>query len=186
MENSLALVIKQDQSNWCRLLDNCIFTYRVSISRMLNESPFYLIYGRDPILPADLMIAGVNLKNNRSIQAKDLEEFKQHLYIQLKDTYEALDLHKETTRKTYKQYYDKGQKDIAFNVEDLVMVRFPAMKEGLSYKLLEHWDGPYKVIAKIDNVTYRVRIESNNGRRSRLDPVHVQRMKLYKPWIAKN
>ena len=186
LENSLALVIKKDQSNWCSLLDNCIFTYRVSISRMLDESPFYLIYGRDPILPADLMIAGVSTKNNRTIQAKDMEEFKHHLYHQLKETYEALDSHREAARKTYKQYYDKGQKNVEFNVEDLVMVRFPVMKEGLSYKLLEHWKGPYQVVAKIDSVTYRVRIESNNGRRSRLDPIHVQRLKLYKPWIAKD
>jgi len=58
IENSFALTVDKDQKNWCKLLDNCLFTYRVSISRMLNESPFYLIYGRDPILPADLLIAG--------------------------------------------------------------------------------------------------------------------------------
>ena len=28
--------------------------YRMTVSRTLNDTPFYLIYGRDPILPQDL------------------------------------------------------------------------------------------------------------------------------------
>ena len=60
------------------------------------------------------------------------------------------------------------------------MVHFPARQEGLSYKLLAHWDGPYKVVDKIDSVTYRIRIEKE--KKVQLRPVHVQLLKLYKPW----
>ena len=185
IENSLALTVSSDQTNWSRLLDNCLFTYRVSLNRMLNESPFFLIYGRDPILPADLMIAGVSTINKRSITAQDLEEYKNKLYSQMRIVYDDLDKHKTREQEKYKEYYDRSHKRIVFTPGDLVMVRFAAGKEGLSYKLLEHWDGPYEVVAEIDKVTYRVRIESINGRRSRMEPVHVQRLRLYKPWAPR-
>ena len=52
-----SLAIPQDQSNWDDLIDNILFTYRVSLNRTLRDSPFYLIYGRDPPrLPQDLFL----------------------------------------------------------------------------------------------------------------------------------
>jgi hypothetical protein len=187
IENSLALTVNKEQTNWCRLLDNSLFTYRVSISRMLNDSPFYLIYGRDPIIPADLMIAGIAKLGKRSITAEDLDEYKQKMYTQLKMIYEDLDKHKEKTREKYKAYYDSSHKEVLFKEGDLVMVWYAAGQEGLSYKLLPHWKGPYEIATKIDNVTYRVKIVKQNKYKEqiRYEPIHVQRLRLYKPWISK-
>ena len=47
IENSLALLIKPDQRNWDKLLDNVLYVYRTSHNRALDEKPFYLMYGRD-------------------------------------------------------------------------------------------------------------------------------------------
>ena len=56
LENSLALVIQEDQSDWDDMTDVCLFAYRTTMSQKLQETPFYLLYGRDPILPGDLIL----------------------------------------------------------------------------------------------------------------------------------
>ena len=56
LTDTMAIILKRDQSNWDDLIENVLFTYRVSYNRTLKDNPFYLIYGRDPILPQDLFI----------------------------------------------------------------------------------------------------------------------------------
>jgi hypothetical protein len=56
----------------------------------------------------------------------------------LRTIYETLEKHKAKEQEKYKEYYDRSHKKVEFAPGDLVMVRFAAGKEGLSYKLLEH------------------------------------------------
>ena len=42
------------------------------------------------------------------------------------------------------------------------MVYTPTSVEGLSYKFLSHWEGPYEIIGQIDSVTYRIKKEKKN------------------------
>ena len=51
-------------------------------------------------------------------------------------------------------------------------------KQGLSYKLGTRWRGPFKIVSKVDKVTYRVRQEE--GTKISTFPVHVQRLKRHK------
>ena len=81
-------------------------------------------------------------------------------------------------------YYDKTHKAVKFEPNQKVMVYFPVAKEGLSYKLLPKWDGPFEIVQQVDSVTYRVR--RNLGRKLQIMPVHVQRLKKYEQWIGKN
>ena len=63
------------------------------------------------------------------------------------------------------------------------MVYTPTYVEGLNYKFLSHWEGPYEIIGQIDSVTYRIKKEKKN--RETIIPVHVKRLKQYKPWHNK-
>jgi transposase InsO family protein len=47
LENLIATMTRLDQLDWSRLLDNCLFVYRTTLNRMLNETPFFLLHGRD-------------------------------------------------------------------------------------------------------------------------------------------
>jgi transposase InsO family protein len=182
IENSLTTIIKPDQSNWSRLIDNCLFVYRTTLNRMLNESPYFLIYGRDPIMPQDLLINQDN-RNRRKITSQDIDEFKVGMLKTIRQTYDKLNGHKSMVQDKYKSRYDRTHKEVKFKEGELVMVYFPVSKEGLSYKLLAKWDGPFTVTNKVDAVTYRVRRDL--GRKILTMLVHVQRLKIYKPWNPK-
>ena len=56
MKNSLGTVINSSMKNWDEMLNNVLFVYRISFSLVLNDSPFFLLYGRDAVLPQDLSI----------------------------------------------------------------------------------------------------------------------------------
>jgi transposase InsO family protein len=43
LKNSLGTVINSSMTNWESMLDNVLFVYRVSYSRVLDDSPFFLL-----------------------------------------------------------------------------------------------------------------------------------------------
>ena len=176
MENSLSTVVKRDQTNWHKLIDSCLFVYRTTFNRGINEIPFFLMYGRDPILPQNLMMP-LGKGFQRSIREADLDVYKSKLMRTLKTAYDALDQHKINYQNKYKKYYDKSRKPVEFQLGDKVRVYFPVTEtEGLKYKLGVRWRGPFTIISKIDQVTYRVR--KDEAHQIKTMPVHVQRLKL--------
>ena len=50
----LASYCNENQTNWDIYLPIVLFAYRTSIQKTTKESPFRLLYGRDPRLPADV------------------------------------------------------------------------------------------------------------------------------------
>jgi hypothetical protein len=58
-----------------------------------------------------------------------------------------------------KENYDKIHRNLTFEVGDQCLIYKPYRKKGLSDKLLCRMDGPYNVLKKQSNVTYKVRIE---------------------------
>ena len=157
IENGLALLIKKEGADWSKLLDHCLCVYRMSLNRMLDETPFFLMYGRDAILPQDLMV-GNNKPQTRTISGQDLNEFKLTLVKTLREAYDRLNKHKDEGARKMKEYYDLKQKEVK-QIDDQVMLYMPAPNPGLSAKLVGQWRGPYTVTARIDAVTYRVLIK---------------------------
>jgi hypothetical protein len=124
MENSLSTIIKSDQTNWPDMVDACLFVYRTTFNRALNEIPFFLIYERDPKLPQYMMIQHKN-RNIRKISSSDLDVYKSSLFDTLRSTYEYLQNHKQVAALKYKEYYDKSHKNIAFNIGEKVLIHYP-------------------------------------------------------------
>ena len=156
------------------MLDRCLFIYRISLNRTLNDTPFNLLYGRDAVLPHDLCFP-----RTKSTASTDPSEYSATLVETLKKAYEKLNEHKTKYQNQYKTYYDRSHKKIEFHLEELVMVYFPVAKLNLSYKLIPKFEGPFKIIKKIDQVTYRVQDQANSRR---IFGVHVQRLIKYKPF----
>jgi hypothetical protein len=178
LNNTLKTVVVQDQSNWDECIENCLLVYRASLNRTLKDSPFFLIYGRDPVLPQDLFLP-VN-SNQRKVNKTDIDEYKIELVKTLKDAYALLNNTKENECRKYELYYDKTHKDIQFNKEDLVWVytKVNSTDPKLSSKLLARWRGPYKVINKLNEVNYRVLEIATEKTKI----VHVSRISKYRPW----
>ena len=172
LKNSLGTVVNASTKNWDDMLDNILFVYRVSFSRVLDDSPFFLLYGRDAVLPQDLALR-LTLKQ-QDFENKDT--YKIHLLKTLKHAYEKVRHHKEIEQAKYKSYFDKSHKHVEFGIGDPVWVYFGLPEAGKTTKLLPRFDGPYEVISKLDSVTYRLKKDE------KVVVAHVQRLIKFHKW----
>ena len=115
-------------------------------------------------MPQDLAL---NVKNNQNIPEKD--NYKYILCKQLQDTYKDIYEKRLKEQQNYKSYYDLKHKEVQFQIGDYVLILFDVPKKG---PLMPRWEGPYKIIDKVNPVTYKVE------NYEKLITNHVQRMKL--------
>ena len=169
-KTSMAMLTNKEQSNWDRAIDCILFAYRTGSSSHQADTPFYLIYGRDPVFPSDLTLkVAVD-------QFGSVPDYQQQIAARLMKAHERLRTQKEVAMAKAKQYYDRRQKHVTFKPGDLVHIYWPEVGEGKAKKLLPRWRGPFKVISQISAVVYRV------GNDTQCLPVHVQRLKAFVPY----
>jgi len=75
LTSTLAKKVEQSGKDWDSHLPFVLFAYRVSVQESVKESPFYLLYGRDPRLPKVLDIDG------GSKGKVDVETYKEEIPI---------------------------------------------------------------------------------------------------------
>ena len=73
-----------------------------------------------------------------------------------------------------RRHYDRNSKAAEFQVGDLVWLYNPRRKKGLSPKLQSPWEGPYTIVERVTEVTFRIR----RGRQ-RFKIVHADRLWEY-------
>ncbi|RWS19116.1 pol polyprotein-like protein, partial [Leptotrombidium deliense] len=161
------MYVSTNHRNWCEILPYVIFAYNTSQQESAKFSPFQLVYGREPNLPSDVI-----LKTN------DNYINKRKNYIQLMRR-EAL-VYIQKAQAKNKQNYDKRHRPTTYKIGDLVLVKCPIRKKGLSEKLLHNYYGPYKIIKQITPVDYKVENQRPSKRkRLTIDTVHISRMKPF-------
>jgi len=52
----LSMYVNENQQDWDEYLPFVLFAYRTSVDQLLTESPYYLLFGRAPVTPLDVMI----------------------------------------------------------------------------------------------------------------------------------
>ena len=171
LKAALALITQADKKHkWDEMIDHRLFVYRTSFNRMLNDTPFFLIHGRDALLPQDLAF-GIHSDNLRKIKQNEKAVYQKELVKTLKKAYADLIDHKAVEQDKYKRYYDQSHKDIQYQIGDRVLVLYDAPTKG---PLMPRWEGPFTVVERLDPVIYRVENES------KITTVHVKRMVLIK------
>lgn len=55
LQRSLLKMVGENQDEWYKYLDSVVFAYNSSMQSSTKYSPFFLLYGRDPRLPVDLL-----------------------------------------------------------------------------------------------------------------------------------
>jgi hypothetical protein len=71
-----------------------------------------------------------------------------------------------------KTRYDKLANSAVYHKGDIVWLYRPTRTKGKSPKLQSSWDGPYKVVTRMNDVVYRIQ----RNPRSRMTVVHIDRL----------
>ena len=134
----LAKKVEQSGRDWDSHLPFVLFAYRVSMQESVKESPFYLLYGRDPRLLTALDIDSI------SKQEVDVDTYKGEIAVKMDEAWELARNNIKKAQRSQKIYYDQQSKPSKFKVGDRVLVYMPAAKHVRLISLLGPFMGPIK------------------------------------------
>ena len=133
------------------------FSPNSTINKTTGFTPFYLMFGRESILPIDSMFAEEFASTSRN---KSHREFVEDWQRSMKEAYELANKRIVKTAEYNKQYYDKNRKvrEVEIGVGDKVLVRNMREKGGTG-KLRSHWErNLFQVVEKRDDFpVYKVK-----------------------------
>ena len=138
----VAKVAEQSGKDWDRHLPFLLFAYRVSVQESIKESPFFLLYGRDPRIPSESV-----LNQPSSPYMVDVADYKVDLTSNLASAWTLAREHIQVAQVRQKRRYDKCAKDHNYKVGDRVMIYMPSVVTGKARKLARPYYGPYRVLS---------------------------------------
>ena len=128
-----------------------VWGLRTQPSKATGQSPFFLTYGSEAVLPADIMWKSPRVE---AYQEGEVDEARQ---LEL-DIVEEARINTLTQSARYLQgvrrYHDRNVQQRSFNVGDLVLRRIQD-ETGL-HKLNSRWEGPF-IVSKVTRPgSYRI------------------------------
>jgi len=144
LEQYLRCYVDYNLSNWSNLLPSAEFAYNNQAHEGTKDSPFFLEYGRNPRAGPSLV------KESPQRDLNDLTYKRQEALEQAKA---ALTLAAERM----KWYYDKKVQSVPFKVGNKVLLNLKDY-QTMERALRPRYEGPFKVIEKLSDVTFQLRI----------------------------
>jgi hypothetical protein len=138
---------------WIKELPNALWGLRTQPSKPTGQSPHFLVYGSEAILPADVMWdspaveqydEGIS-KDSRQVDIDGLEE-----------AHCAALIHAARYLEGIRRYHDSNVKERSFNVGDLVLRRI--QNTGGLHKLSSPWEAPFAAAKVTGTGSYRLQM----------------------------
>jgi hypothetical protein len=169
IEEHLRKVVASHQRDWDERLDLFLLAYRASTHDTTGFTPASLVFGRELRLPCDLLF-GVPPDKERP-RTNYAAELVDHLH----DIHQYARQHLKLASDRMKTRYDKLANSAGYQEGNMVWLYRPIRTKGKSPKLQSSWEGPYKVVKRINDVVYRIQ----RNPRSRMMVVHLDRLATY-------
>lgn len=170
LAQSLSNYVSSDQKDWDRYLNPVLFGYRVSPSEVTGESPFYMLYGREPRLPMD-----VSFLPPREISAS-IAEHRARVVENIEIAHRIAKENIQRAQQRMEDYHDLHAVPVKYQVGEQVWVYTPRSRKGLSKILANNYHGPYRIVKFLSPV-HCILHATDNRRIS--TTVHVSRLKPY-------
>ena len=145
----LAMISKTAQPggcDWDDRLPYVLFAYRCSEQGSTLESPFFMLYGRDPVLPTEEV-----LSNTPDRCYIEYDDYRSQLVQNLSAAWDQARKNVAKAQQQQKKQHDKKARMPTFSVGDRVFVFMPAAKSGKAHKLARPYHGPFRILKLHDN-----------------------------------
>jgi len=136
---------------WIYELPHVIWGLRTQPSKATGQTPFFLVYGSEAILPADIMWKSPRLETYqegeadaaRQLELDTMEEVRCNALLQSARNLQGV-----------RRYHDRNVQRRSFNIGDMVLRRIQD-ETGL-HKLNSRWEGPFIVTKVTRPGSYRL------------------------------
>ena len=139
--NMLSKCVQKHGRDWDKQLPYLLFAYRVAVQESTQDSPYFLLYGRDARTPTETA-----LSQPRTPYQVDLSDYKTELLANLSEAWALAHSHIDRAQEKQKQQYDRKSKEIRWKEGDRVMVHMPGTVKGKAWKFARAFYGPYRIL----------------------------------------
>lgn len=166
----LSMYVSGHQRDWDTFIPFVLFAYRTSLHESIQETPFFLMHGRDPVLPVEAVMCPPTITYTSS------DDYKSEMVTRLQEAFTLAKDNLQAAQRKQKEQYDLKSDVINYAIGEKIWVFNPSTKPGLSTKLLHNWHGPYIIIDKLSDVNYKIQMcDSKKSEQT----VHVNRIKHF-------
>ena len=173
---ALAKYANNEKNDWDLYIPSVLFAYRTKRHETTRHEPFYLIYGREAILPIEFAVQTqrINLPDTKS--QEDLMARIRTITGQVEYIREETKDRIHQSQQKQKQRFDRTIEPVRYRIGDLVLL-FKSQLRG-KQKLEERWTGPYYVHEVLSNGAYKLRTLEDKVLKA---PINAERLKIYHP-----
>jgi len=166
----LSKYVSVNQRDWDQYLPLLLLAYRSSVHESTNFTPHMMMFGRNALLPIDLLFGHQYEGEESCSQDSFVEKIQQRLRI----AYDGARQHMLVASKRQKKGYDHRIRVFHYLVGDRVWLKSMKRTKGRSPKLQPRWEGPFIITKLISSLV----IQISTGR-NKLKNVHHNRLKPY-------
>ncbi len=159
----LSTLSPNEKSNWKEFVAPVVHAYNCTKNSSTGQSPFFLMYGRQPRLPVDLVLG---VKEDVQVVSQSYETFVSKLRDRLQHAYKVAQDHSSKSQKGQKRNYDRKNRVVSatLNPGDRVLVKQVAWQGP--HKLANRWDDQVHIVLRqpsADIPVFDVQEESLSG-----------------------
>ena len=155
------------KSRWRDYLNKMVHAYNCTRHSTTGYSPFFLLYGRSPRLPIDLIL---KTSTDQTPNQGDYPSYAAKWKKVMREAYQIASKRALSSQERSKQTYDKRVRHTVLEPGDRVLVR-NLRERGGPGKLRSYWENKvYKVVKRMgeDSPVYQVTLESTPSSKPRV------------------
>lgn len=156
---------------WEEYVKKVCMAYNTSTQATTGYSPFFLMFGRKPRLPIDVMYG---IPNDTST----LPTFVRKLKHTLTEAFDAARSNVSVQQERQQDVYNQRVHGSPHQPGTLVWLFNPVVPRGMAKKFYKPWCGPFKVITRLSDNTYKIK---STRKPFRTKVVHFDRLKTCLP-----
>ena len=165
-----ALIEEDPEEDWEYHLPSALLAIRTARNRSTGFTPHFMLYGREAVLPVDLLYG--NPPGPQRTPIEYVNEIRTNLQRGFRAARNQLQLTHERARQMYTNIDDRP-----LQVTDLVWLFTP--RTDRRGKFSTYWTGPYEIIRKVNPVLFTLQSRWEAQKKEVTTTVGIDRIKRY-------
>lgn len=147
--NMLGTLEPSQKTNWKDYVETMTFAYNTTKHTSTGYSPSFLMFGREPRIPLDLVAGDIEMEGEDEEDSHLASTYVDRLRHTLQESYRLAIDNAVATSTKMKETFDKATRDAPFTEGDKVLVANKAIIGR--QKLADKWlDSPFTVVRRMD------------------------------------